>query len=108
MIIIYHCDDDYYADIPYVLHQQSFSHACGTTLDRMPSTLEQDEKLLREQEDLSQRMQDSIHLRLGHKHLLKGCVAQADAALFFLDTLHQAALQPKQAEGTSSPRQAEL
>ena len=92
----------------FALRPQIFSHACGTTLDRMPSTLQQDERLLREQKDLSQRMQDSIHLRLGHKHLLQGCVAQADAALFFLDTLHQAALQPTQPVGASSQRQAEL
>ncbi len=57
----------------------------------MPTSPEQDERLLREQANLTQRMQDSLQLRLGHKRLLQGCVAQADAALFFLDIVRDAA-----------------
>lgn len=87
---------------------QIFLHACGMTLDRMPTTPEQDERLLREQTDLPQRMHDSIHLRLGHKRLLQGCIAQAEAALFFLDTVHQAALQPRKPAAPALDDYAEL
>ena len=77
---------------------QVFRGACQAQLDRMPTTSEQDERLLRDQPDLTQRMTDALRLRLGLKRLLQGCLAQADAALFFLDTVQEAAA------GMTAPR----
>ncbi|KAK9865760.1 hypothetical protein WJX84_006773 [Apatococcus fuscideae] len=74
-----------------------FLHVCQSALAAMQTTPQEDERMLREQADLTQRMQDSLQLRLGHKRLLQGCIAQTQAALFYLDTVHEAALsaQPK-------------
>lgn len=66
---------------------QLLGHACTQELLEKPTSLEEDEDFLQARgKDADLRLWSALHLRMGHKHLLKQCIAQATAARIFLET----------------------